>query len=64
MFDIEVPDVQLSGHVFEDGGKVPVVGATINVRPTQRRSYGRGMGDRSNISASSAFAACSPATSC
>jgi len=38
VFDIDVPDVQLAGHVFEEGGKVPVVGARIDLRPRQLRS--------------------------
>jgi hypothetical protein len=35
VFDIDVPSAQLSGRLFEDGGKVPVVGATVAVWSAQ-----------------------------
>ena len=37
VFDIEIPEAQLSGRVFEEGSKVPVVGASVRVLPTQTR---------------------------
>ncbi len=63
VFDFEVPDVQLSGHVFEEGGKVPVVGARISLRPSSL-APSNGLVDGSNTSGDSAFAGCSPAITC
>lgn len=35
VFDIDVPTAQLAGRLIEAGGKVPVVGAIVDVRPTR-----------------------------
>ncbi len=35
VFDIEVPPAQLAGRVLEEGGKVPVVGAQVDVWSTE-----------------------------
>ncbi len=35
VFDIDVPRAQLSAHVLEEGGKVPVVGADVYIWPTE-----------------------------
>jgi hypothetical protein len=35
VFDIDVPAAQLAGRVLEDGGKVPIVGALVDVRSAQ-----------------------------
>lgn len=40
-FDIDVPEAQLSGRLFQEGGKVPVVGAIVDVAPAQRALYAR-----------------------
>lgn len=48
VFDMDVPETQLSGRVLEEGGKVPVVGASIDVRPAQPASNSNSMSDRSD----------------
>lgn len=48
VFDIDVPEVQLSGHVFEEGSQVPIVGARITARGTQPDSQSNRQGDTSN----------------
>lgn len=35
VFDVDIPAAQLAGRLIEEGGKVPVVGATVDVRPSQ-----------------------------
>ncbi|HEY5756345.1 MAG TPA: carboxypeptidase regulatory-like domain-containing protein [Steroidobacter sp.] len=48
VFDIDVPEVQLSGHVFEEGSKVPVVGVRVSLRPVPSRSQSNGLTNGSN----------------
>lgn len=48
VFDIEVPEVQVAGRVFEDGGNVPVVGAMVNVRSVQPASRSNSLAGRSD----------------
>lgn len=36
VFDIDIPAAQLAGRLLEDGGNVPVVGATVDVWSVQR----------------------------
>jgi hypothetical protein len=35
VFDVDIPLAQLSGRILEDGGKVPVVNALVEVWPTE-----------------------------
>jgi hypothetical protein len=48
VFDIEVPDVQLSGYVYEEGSKVPLVGARITLRSLPLRTQPNRLGGTSN----------------
>jgi hypothetical protein len=48
VFDLDVPEAQVSGRVFEEGGKVPVVGAYVTIRPTRPNPRTEGWGDVSN----------------
>lgn len=48
VFDFDVPESQVAGRVYEDGGKVPVVGATINVRSVQQAPRTNSLGGRSD----------------
>ncbi|WP_129777147.1 carboxypeptidase regulatory-like domain-containing protein [Peristeroidobacter soli] len=48
VFDFDVPNVHLSGHVFEEDSQVPIVGARINVRPAQRQSQSSRLSDSSD----------------
>jgi hypothetical protein len=36
VFDVDVPDAQLSGRLLQEGGKVPVVGALVDLRAEKR----------------------------
>ncbi|WP_116808671.1 carboxypeptidase-like regulatory domain-containing protein [Steroidobacter cummioxidans] len=48
VFDIEVPDAQLSGRVFEEGSEAPVVGALVNVRAARPALHHSTLLDRSD----------------
>jgi hypothetical protein len=48
VFDFEVPDVQVAGRVFEDGGNVPVVGVVVNVRSVQPANRANSLAGRSD----------------
>jgi hypothetical protein len=48
VFDIDVPLTQLAGRVFEEGGKVPVVGAEVDLWPAELGSPQIRLHDRSN----------------
>jgi hypothetical protein len=48
VFDIDIPEAQLSGRVLEEGSKIPVVGAMIDVRRAQPRANGYRLGDLSD----------------
>jgi len=48
VFDIDVPLAQLSGRVLEEGGKVPIVGADVDLWPAEPDSSQIRLRDRSN----------------
>ena len=48
VFDIDVPLAQLSGRVLEEGGKVPVVGADVDIWPAEPGSSRIRLHDRSD----------------
>ncbi|MEX2150285.1 MAG: carboxypeptidase-like regulatory domain-containing protein [Steroidobacteraceae bacterium] len=48
VFDIDVPLAQLSGRVFEEGGKVPIVGAEVDLWPAELGSPQIRLHDRSD----------------
>lgn len=48
VFDIDVPLAQLSGRVLEEGGKVPVVGADVEIWPAEPGASRIRLHDRSD----------------
>jgi hypothetical protein len=48
VFDIDVPLAQLSGRILEEGGKAPVVGAVVEIWPTEPDPSRSRRADRSN----------------
>ena len=48
VFDIDVPLAQLSGRILEEGGKVPVVDANVEIWPTEPDPARTRRWDRSN----------------
>lgn len=48
VFNIDVPLAQLSGRVLEEGGKVPIVGADVDLWPAEPDSSQIRLRDRSN----------------
>jgi hypothetical protein len=48
VFDIDVPLAQLSGRILEEGGKAPVVGAVVEIWPTEPDPSRSRRGDRSD----------------
>ena len=48
VFDIDVPLAQLSGRVLEEGSKVPIVGADVELWPAEPDSLQGRLRDRSN----------------
>jgi hypothetical protein len=48
VFDVDVPLVQISGSILEEGGKVPIVDAVVEIWPTEPTSERTRQHDRSN----------------
>jgi protocatechuate 3,4-dioxygenase beta subunit len=48
VFDVDVPLAQLAGRILEEGGKAPVVGAVVEIWPTEPDPSRSRRGDRSD----------------